>query len=1074
VEGTRASEGVRARRNRSTLLEKTFEKTDPLITVTGSTAVLQGGIMQVLRTPPILVVTLGVLLGLELASVRIGFGQNTTGQISGQVTDSTQAALPAATVTVLQVSTGHATTVTTDSNGAYVIPSLQIGTYSVTVEHAGFSKTQTTVLLNVDETYRLNLALSVGAENQAINVTAESATLETTNPEISGTFQTAQIAELPINGRDYGRFSLLTPGAVLRSSQIADITFNGMMSTDNQFAIDGIDATRVDGAYLANGSERGARLLTGSLDTISEFKTLTSNYTADYGRSSGGQINIVTKSGANALHGGLYDYFRNDFFDAKNFFQLPGQPAPKRFNDFGGNLSGPILRDKMFYFANYEGTRQSIGLISGGSILSPAEQATLLVTEPALAPIIQSMPVPGGTYAYVHGVSLTPTSNPAVDTISVAATNRVQENVGSLRLDNTWGAKDSSFVRYNTNYSLVNGPLIGVYPTAFGINDHQGVSSVTTNMAGSETHVFSPGLLNTFLVGLQEYITAFNEAQTLPTISITGLTYSPGNRGLYGREPNDIQYGDSVTWVKGRHTMKFGVGVWDIAEPFHGYISAPSVSFSSLTAFENNQATISATFPNNKTRMIQVGTFATDTWQVTPKLALSTGLRWDWDQVPHDLTPASVWSYPADHLTTLGSPYFGEYYKNFQPRVGFAYSPSTKIVVRGGYGLYAEAFQIGTFYNEITNTTPGTTTLSASNVPGLSFPVTPYLSSATNALPTLGGFQSTPREPTTNQFTLSVGLQLGPKTAATVAYVGNHAFRLQDSNGVNYVNDLVTPAARPFPSYSNITVTSFAAQSNYNSFQLEVKQAISRGLSLTADYAYSHALSEVLDNGVLGGGPQQPFNYAAEYGNASNDVRNNLSYTLLYQLPFGPGKQFLNGNSAFTKDVVGGWSLASLGIFHSGVASTVYISTNNGINSDTSNQRPNIVPGISPVLSRSTHVRTAGNFVPWLNFNAFTEPAAGTYGNSRNGDFYGPSFAQADLSVIKDTSITERVRGQFRAEFFNILNHPNFATPSSGLYGNTTWSPTSAASFGQISNTVGSSIGFGTSRQLQLALKVLF
>jgi hypothetical protein len=978
VEGTRASEGVRARRNRSTLLEKTFEKTDPLITVTGSTAVLQGGIMQVLRTPPILVVTLGVLLGLELASVRIGFGQNTTGQISGQVTDSTQAALPAATVTVLQVSTGHATTVTTDSNGAYVIPSLQIGTYSVTVEHAGFSKTQTTVLLNVDETYRLNLALSVGAENQAINVTAESATLETTNPEISGTFQTAQIAELPINGRDYGRFSLLTPGAVLRSSQIADITFNGMMSTDNQFAIDGIDATRVDGAYLANGSERGARLLTGSLDTISEFKTLTSNYTADYGRSSGGQINIVTKSGANALHGGLYDYFRNDFFDAKNFFQLPGQPAPKRFNDFGGNLSGPILRDKMFYFANYEGTRQSIGLISGGSILSPAEQATLLVTEPALAPIIQSMPVPGGTYAYVHGVSLTPT---------------------------------------------------------------------------------------------------INEAQTLPTISITGLTYSPGNRGLYGREPNDIQYGDSVTWVKGRHTMKFGVGVWDIAEPFHGYISAPSVSFSSLTAFENNQvntATISATFPNNKTRMIQVGTFATDTWQVTPKLALSTGLRWDWDQVPHDLTPASVWSYPADHLTTLGSPYFGEYYKNFQPRVGFAYSPSTKIVVRGGYGLYAEAFQIGTFYNEITNTTPGTTTLSASNVPGLSFPVTPYLSSATNALPTLGGFQSTPREPTTNQFTLSVGLQLGPKTAATVAYVGNHAFRLQDSNGVNYVNDLVTPAARPFPSYSNITVTSFAAQSNYNSFQLEVKQAISRGLSLTADYAYSHALSEVLDNGVLGGGPQQPFNYAAEYGNASNDVRNNLSYTLLYQLPFGPGKQFLNGNSAFTKDVVGGWSLASLGIFHSGVASTVYISTNNGINSDTSNQRPNIVPGISPVLSRSTHVRTAGNFVPWLNFNAFTEPAAGTYGNSRNGDFYGPSFAQADLSVIKDTSITERVRGQFRAEFFNILNHPNFATPSSGLYGNTTWSPTSAASFGQISNTVGSSIGFGTSRQLQLALKVLF
>jgi hypothetical protein len=1014
---------------------------------------------------------------LTISGMGVALAQTTTGQITGEITDTTHADISGAIITATHVSTGHVTTATADSHGLYVIPDLQIGNYRVTVEHSGFSKAVTSVVLNVDQSLRLDLTLSVGAESQAISVTADSATLETTNPEISGTFQTAQIAELPINGRDYSRFSLLMPGAVLRSAQIADISFNGMMSTDNQFAIDGIDATRVDSAFLANGGERGARLLTGSLDTIAEFKTLTSNYTADYARASGGQINIVTKSGANALHGGLYDYFRNDFFDAKNFFQQPGQPAPKRFNDFGANLNGAIIRDKMFYFANYEGTRQSIGLISGGTILSPAKQAALLVAEPALAPIIQSMPAAGGSYAYIHGVSLSSTSDPNVDTISLSATNRVQEDVGSLRIDNNWGAKDTSFIRYNTNYSPVNGPLIGVYPTAFGINDHQAIQSVTTNVAVSETHIFSPRLLNNFLAGMQKYSAAANQAQSLPNITITGLTYSPGDQGLYGRWAKDIQYGDSVIWIKGRHTAKFGVGVWNVSELFHGYNHAPTVSFSSLAAFyanHVNSATISATFPKNTTEMAQVGTFAMDTWQLTPKLALSLGIRWDWDQVPHDETAASVWSYPANVLTTPGSPYFNKYYRDFQPRIGFAWSPWSRIVVRGGYGLYSEAFQMSQFYNEITNNTPGTTTLSASNIPGLSYPITPYLNLGTAALASLSGFQSNAREPTTNQFTLSAGLQLGSKTAATIAYVANHAFRLQDTNGVNYVNDLVTPAARPFPSYSNISVISFAAQSNYNSLQLEVKQAITRGLSLTADYVYSHALSEVLDNGVLNGGPQQPFNYAAEYGNGSNDIRNNLSYTLLYQLPFGPGKQFLNSDSAFSKDVFGGWSLASLGIFHSGVASTVYISTNNGISSNTTNQRPNIVPGVSPVLSKTSHVKTASNVVPWLNFSAFAEPAAGTYGNSRNGNFFGPGFAQADLSAIKDTPITEHVKAQFRAEYFNILNHPNFGTPSAGLYGNTTWSPSSAATFGQISNTVGSSIGFGTARQIQFALKILF
>ena len=257
------------------------------------------------------------------------------------------------------------------------LPSLAIGTYTVTIDHAGFSKTVTTVVLNVDENLRLNLALKVGTDTQAVNVEADSGSLETTNASITGTFENAQISELPINGRDYGRFTLLTPGAVLRTSQIADITFNGMQSTNNQFTIDGIDATRIDGAYLANGSERGARLLTGSLDTIAEFKSLSSNYTADYGRATGGVVNIVTKSGANAIHGGVYDYVRNDLLRCQELLSASGAPQPPSASMTSVPFSAePSSRIRCSTSPAMKARASPIGLVGGGLVLSPAKIAS--------------------------------------------------------------------------------------------------------------------------------------------------------------------------------------------------------------------------------------------------------------------------------------------------------------------------------------------------------------------------------------------------------------------------------------------------------------------------------------------------------------------------------------------------------------------------------------------------------------------------------------------------------------------------------------------------------------------------
>src|SRR5579862_2184852 len=266
----------------------------------------------------------------------------TSGQISGQVLDASRAAIADSVITATNQATGETRKISTDSQGHYTLTNLPIGTYDVVAEHSGFQRqVQKNVVLNVASTVELNIVMSVGAVTQEVVVTAQAPTVDKSGPTTGTTMETQQIADLPINGRDYARFSLLTPGAVLRSNFISDLSFNGLHTVHNQFSIDGIDASRVDQPYMANGFERGARLLTGSLDTIEEFNVQTSDYGAEYGRSAGSYINIATKSGTNNFHGTAYDYFRNDALDASNFFAT--QKPEFRYNDFGGNLDGPIL-----------------------------------------------------------------------------------------------------------------------------------------------------------------------------------------------------------------------------------------------------------------------------------------------------------------------------------------------------------------------------------------------------------------------------------------------------------------------------------------------------------------------------------------------------------------------------------------------------------------------------------------------------------------------------------------------------------------------------------------------------------
>ena len=321
-----------------------------------------------------------ILSSLVVATPAAHAQAQTAGEITGQVLDQSKAAISNAAVTATNSATGAVRKAQTDSQGHYALTDLPVGTYSVIVEHEGFQQlTQTGVMLNVATTVTLNSTLTIGPVSQKVVVTSEAPIIDKADASTGTVLDNQEVSELPINGRDYARFSLLTPGAIFRSNYIADLTFNGLHSVHNQFSIDGIDASRVDQPYMANGFERGARLLTGSLDTIEQFNVQTSDYSAEYGRAAGSYINIATKSGTNDFHGTAYDYFRNNILDARNFFATTG-PAPEfRFNDFGGNIGGPIRKEKTFFFLNYEGSRQRIGITGSGTVPSALERSEVEV-----------------------------------------------------------------------------------------------------------------------------------------------------------------------------------------------------------------------------------------------------------------------------------------------------------------------------------------------------------------------------------------------------------------------------------------------------------------------------------------------------------------------------------------------------------------------------------------------------------------------------------------------------------------------------------------------------------------------
>ena len=974
----------------------------------------------------------------------------TAGEITGQVLDPTKAVISEAAVTAMNNATGAVRKAQTDSQGHYVLTNLPVGTYSITVEHEGFQQLkQTGLILNVATTVTLNLMPTVGSVKQEVVVTSEAPIIDKADASDGTVLDNQEVGELPINGRDYARFSLLTPGAIFRSNSIADLTFDGLYAGHNQFSIDGIDASRVDQPYIANGFERGARLLTGSLDTIEEFNVQTSDYSAEYGRAAGSYINIATKSGTNDFHGTAYDYFRNNILDARNFFATTG-PAPEfRFNDFGGNIGGPLRKKKTFFFLNNEGSRQRIGITGSGTVPSALERSEVEATSPRITPILNMFPI--GT---------SPGPDQFTDNFTTTQVLDVREDTGSIRIDQLFSAQDFAFVRVNVNDSDVHGPRFGGLPSALGVDDHQIVPVRTTNVAIHEEHIVSSSMVNDFLAGMQRWGSQVDQAEPLPLTTVVGYSAIPGTGTNFIENNTSFQFGDTMSKVKGRHVLTWGGTIYRIWVNVNSS-AQPTMQFNSPQDFVNDQlstVTIVNATPSNGVRATQIGLFVDDKFQVLPTLSLDLGIRYDIETVPHDSRYATR---PYDSRTgTLGpagDPYFAINNKDFGPRVGIAWSPMQHLVIRSGYGIYFQDYPVGFgSYYVPGNTVPGNVTLLQQQIPNLSYPYSSFLSqAATPPPPNVNGFSWHKPDMYSNQWNLSVADQFAQNMSFQVAYVGNHGVNLQREEGINYFDP--TLGARPNLNFGNITLQTDSGFSSYNALQLSLIRRVGKaGLRFQANYTFGHAIDNVEDQSVFASDPQNLRNLAAEKGNGSGDVRHNFAFNLLYEVPFGESHRFLN--SGLAGKVASGWRVSALGILRSGVADTVYIGTNTFGNGDFINQRPDCVAGVDPYADPRT-------ISDWLNPAAFSVPVAGTFGNCGRNTIYGPDFRNVDLSVLKETKLGESRTLEFRAEFFNIFNHPAFAQPDTTF---------GTPGFGQIFNTLGSTLGAGTSRQIQFALRFSF
>ncbi len=1149
------------------------------------------------------------LLALFVLFTSAAFAQLTTADILGTVTDATGAVVPNATIVLTNNGTNEKRTTTSNSTGDYSFNILPVGHYSISVKASGFQAAITRDLsVEAGDRARNDVHLQTGSENTVVEVTASTPLLQAESATVSNTVTAKAVQDLPLNGRNFVQLVALTPGANEgpgnglssggrpddRRTNAAGLSVNGQDSSLNNWVVDGVDDNeRVIGTIGIKPNVEG----------IQEITVQSNSYAAEAGRTAGGVINIVTRSGTNQFHGSAYEYFRNDIFDARQVFQTTGAKPELRQNQYGASIGGPIIKDRAFFYFDWEGFRQVAGTTDTGTVPTYGEWANInsvgagnqpsnllnagngtagLPINPIALNYLKLFPEPTCGSGPLPAC---PSGNGLSNNFTISPNKTQNYNTYDARVDFKLNDKNILFGRFT--YNTVD----TVTPPAFGVVNGVQISGGRYNFDGPATniaqqyvlgytHIFTPALLVDLRAGFTRinnlslplnYGTGIDQTIGFPASmtsfspfadSLTPVSIGPfGDIGDGAYVPlqdidNTFQYNGTVSWTKGNHNFKFGASLIrrqarnvQSASAVGAYqFNLPTDNNSDQLTQQNNQlaSTLVGAFQSQSRnfnitppdyRSWEPSAFAQDSWKVTPKLTLLLGVRYD---VFTPFTEAHNHISNYDYLQAISNPSTATNsalkiagvngvsdtagiptnYDNVAPRVGFAYSATPTIVVRGGYGL---SYFPGNYTSngDLKNapftsvygpncqsalavqieTANGTKPLPAGQNPdclqapydtlsaGIPVPAPPTAGQLADlsTLPGVGFVAEATnfRSAIIQQFNLQVQQAVGANVF-TLGYVGLIGQHLPESiNNINQrlpYNPITDPTGgiRPLtPIFGNfgagtnapggISYLATEGVSNYNALQASFQRRFTHGLAFDANYTWAKTLSDITgfsEQGDQGWSNANPFDIrGTEYGIDENDIQNRFALSLNYDVQWG--KEFTGIKKAF----LGGWSANMISIWQSGKPFSI---TNSGSGVDNpeglgfSNRAVAQNSGGADRPDTISDPRSIGNRnnAHWFNTAAFAPQPLGTIGNTQRNSLFGPNFRHVDMSIFKNFPVTERVNLQFRAESFNISNTPSdyIANNNSGnqQFGNN--------AFG----TISSADPNYTPRQYQFVLKAQF
>src|SRR5487761_198966 len=1073
------------------------------------------------------VIVLAVLLCSVFLPVRMR-AQVTGATLSGTVTDPSGAVIPNAKIVVKNTNTGVAQTIRTNTAGFYGVPNLLPGPYSVTVSASGFSTVvRSGIVLTVGANQVLNVSLKVGKVSSLVQVTGAAPTVQLASSSISAVVNSTTVRQLPLNGRSWTDLAKLEPGVSAIQTQEgasagadrgnrgfgAQLTISGQRPVENNYRLDGVSVN--DYSNGGPGSVLGGNL---GVDAIQEFSVLTSNYSAEYGRTAGGVINAITKSGTNQFHGDAYEFLRNSSLDARNFFDLGPVPAFRR-NQFGASAGGPIQKDKTFIFGDYEGIRQAEGISTLDTVPSvAARQGNLIAGAVTVDPSAQKYL---GLFALPNG----PVSGDTAQ-YTFVMNQLVTENYFTTRLDHVFSNKDSMFGTYLYDQN----PLT----TPDGLNDVLR-SFITNRQVGvlEETHIFSPSFVNSVRAGYSRQgvangngVSAINPlagdkslgavpGQTAAQLTVPGLTSFTG--GVLGESLtyyywNSFQGYDDAFYTRGSHSIKFGVAAERIDfNMVYATNPAGVFSFSSLSDFLTNHpkrflAGILQTLTARGIRQTLIGSYVQDDWRVRPNFTANLGLRWEMVTVPTEVQgKLSNLLTIYDAQPHLGSPLFqNATHKNFEPRVGFAWDPfhNGKTAVRGGFGVFDSLPLPYEFTLLETQASPFFLTEAINKLPAGSF----YTGALALATPSSARATYVPQDAQRNyvmQWNLNIQRQLTPSLTGMVGYVGSRGvhqpYRADD---INIVVPTATAAGYLFPNpvgsgtvfnpnYGSIRSLNWGESSSYNGLEAALTKTMTHGVQLQGSFTWDKGIDQ--GSGVLAA--DQFFNSPSSLpfyslgsiqGSSDFNVGRNLVINAIWDIP--TPKSW----TGFTQYALGGWQVGGIFTANDGVPFTATWGTDGdpqGLNSSDPWDFPNRLTG--PGCNSLVNPGNPNNYIKTQCFAIPTAPSLAFYnqncdptvgnpallqcfnlrGNAGRNILSSPGLADFDFSLYKNfpvKRISENFSVQFRAEFFNVLNRANFEPP---VLPNNTDIFDAAGVANPVAGLLTSTAN--ASREIQFALKVI-